>query len=108
LYQMLKDIHDVSTFYQLDYWIDRATLLGAIQYRGLSPWAEYLQICISEEQEKLFSSLLPVFGLMGYEVVQILSGFYKIYPTNGIPVEDRPWKYPGCDVFVIKKAHGTT
>jgi hypothetical protein len=101
IYQTLLDVHDF--FYQnnIPYWIDSGTLLGAVRNGGLIKWDDDLDLCIFEEHEKELLKLFPILKLAGYEMIGMPFG-YKIYPANGLDIPSgRPWKHPGCDIFIM-------
>ena len=101
IYQTMLDIHDFFQQNNITYWIDSGTLLGAVRHRGLIKWDDDLDLCIFEEHEKELLKLFPILKLAGYEMVGMPFG-YKIYPINGIDIPNgRPWKHPGCDIFIM-------
>lgn len=101
IYQMLLDVHDFFQQNNITYWIDSGTLLGAVRNHGLIKWDDDLDLCIFEEHEKEFVRLFPILKLAGYEMVGMPFG-YKIYSINGVNVPNgRPWKHPGCDIFIM-------
>jgi lipopolysaccharide cholinephosphotransferase len=103
IYQMLRDVHDFCTLYNIPYFIDSGTLLGAVRHRGLIPWDDDLDICIFEEDEQRFLELFPALKLAGYEIIKMIPG-YKIFARDGQPVGPYPWTHPGCDIFIMSKA----
>lgn len=107
--KLLKDTNEIFRKYNLVYWIDGGTLLGAIRHGDVIPWDDDADICILDENK--FVSLKPIFNQYGYDITSFWAG-YKIYPINGerIREENRNWtwdkptkinyKYPFIDVFV--------
>lgn len=100
IYQIFKDVHACFSLCKIAYWIDSGTLLGAVRHNGLIPWDDDLDLCILQDQEQRFLDFIFVLNKLGYRVVGMPYG-YKIYPVDGDPLENRPWKYPSCDIFVV-------
>jgi len=102
IYQILKDVHEIFTFYKIEYWIDGGTLLGAVRNCGLIPWDDDLDLCIFEEQEQQFLALIPLLNSLGYEVIGMQFG-YKIYARDGQVIPKRPFTYPNCDIAIMTR-----
>jgi hypothetical protein len=100
IYQMFKDIDDLFSLCKIQYWVDSGTLLGAVRHNGLIPWDDDLDLCMLQDQEQKFLSLIYFLNKLGYHVVGMPYG-YKIYPIDGDPLKNRPWKYPSCDIFLV-------
>lgn len=100
IYQMFKDVHDLFSLHKIPYWVDSGTLLGAVRHNGLIPWDDDLDLCMLQEEEQKFLTLLSFLQKLGYHVVGMPYG-YKIYPIDGDPLTNRPWKYPSCDIFIV-------
>ena len=43
-YQILSDIHSVCTKYDIPYWLEGGSLLGAIRHKGMIPWDSDIDI----------------------------------------------------------------
>lgn len=52
LYQTMKDVHEILGKYNIEYYADGGTLLGAIRHKGIIPWDDDLDISIKKEFEK--------------------------------------------------------
>jgi len=102
IYQMMKDMHDVFTFYKIPYWIDGGTLLGAVRSYGLIKWDDDLDVCIEKIHEEEVLRLVPVLESLGYKIIKMPFG-YKIYPIDGLIISERPWAYPFFDIFIVEK-----
>ena len=100
IYQTLLDMHDFFTLFDIKYFITEETLLGAVRHKGLIPWEENLSLCMFQSDQEKFLKLVPVLRSMGYEVVGMYYGF-KIYSTKAASIEGYPWKFPGCDIFMM-------
>lgn len=106
IYQMLKDVRDFCIMYDITYWVDGGTLLGAVRHRGLIPWDDDLDLCMFEDDEARFISLFPALHQAGYRIIKMSYG-YKIWHIDGLPIENRPFLYPGCDIFIVQKSANT-
>jgi lipopolysaccharide cholinephosphotransferase len=100
IYQTLCDVHDFFNTYNIPYFIDCGTLLGAVRHGGLIPWDDDLDLCIFEKDEQNFLKLFPILQNFGYSIIGMPFG-YKIYPDDGEVVNGHPWKHPGCDIFIM-------
>ena len=62
-YQILSDIHTICTKFNIPYWLEGGTLLGAIRHKGIIPWDSDLDIGMKESHFLLFKekmeNLLP-------------------------------------------------
>jgi len=87
------------------FWTTGGTSLGIVRHGGLIPWDDDLDICITEQDEQLFTSLAGVFAEHGCGLEKSNSYVWKIFHlTDSEEIEDRVvnYRYPFCDVFVMK------
>lgn len=95
LYQLLKDTHDIMTHFEVTYWIDGGTSLGAVRHKGIIPWDDDVDISImySKKVNRLFDSkkFKQYLALYNYGIVKT-NYDYKIYRLDGIPMKLNPWK----------------
>jgi len=69
LYQLMKDVDQVLTHYNIPYWVDGGTLIGTIRHAGLIPWDDDLDICIDIFYLPIVNKLKPLFENLGYKFV---------------------------------------
>ncbi len=108
LYQIMKDIHDVFTTYNIEYWIQGGTLLGAVRHKGLIPWDDDIDINIKLKDEALFLALKPIFEKLGYYYHLAIGKntavrFYSIVS----PIQNFT-RTPCVDVFLTKDNEDNT
>nr|WP_253308049.1 LicD family protein [Rickettsia endosymbiont of Ceutorhynchus assimilis] len=68
LYQLMKDTHEILTKYQIEYWIEGGTLLGAVRHQGIIPFDDDLDIGIMHDDEIRLQKTLPEFEKLGYNI----------------------------------------
>lgn len=121
--KMLKDIDALLGVYDIPYWIDGGTLLGAVRHQNVIPWDDDGDICIPYTYEHKLVSLEGRLYELGYGLSKFWGG-YKIYPLNGMKIKDhnKNWswqnmppdfddnvsnyRFPFVDVFFTKKEEG--
>lgn len=96
LYQTMKDVHDVLTYYGVTYWVDSGTLLGAVRHKGIIPWDDDLDICFDIKDKEKILALAPVFEMLGYDVSDFFFAVLRVKRKNHkalcvdfIPTEQR-------------------
>lgn len=57
--ELLRFIDNVCTKYDIDYWIDYGTLLGAVRHDGFIPWDDDVDISIMKEDYEKLIDVLP-------------------------------------------------
>lgn len=102
IYQMLYDIHQILSLYNLKYWSIGGTFLGVVRNKGLIPWDDDGDIGIMEKDIPNLKKLRNVFKKCGYSLVKDFFGF-KIFYTNRKHIQDFNYSFPFVDVFVYKK-----
>ncbi len=94
LYQMLKDVHEILTASNIEYWIHFGTLMGAVRHKGIIPWDDDLDLCIWEHQEDKLISLGSLFKKLGYDLKrERWPGHLKVYKSATT--------FPYADIFVM-------
>ena len=101
IYKMIYIVDRILNIYNIDYWMEGGTLLGALRHQGIIPWDEDADIQILDKDEYKLEELKPIFNKFGYSMDKTWWG-YKIYPSDGIIIKDFNWKYPGLDIFVAE------
>jgi len=114
LYKMMKLFHDTCSKYNVTYWIDGGTLLGAVRHNGIIPWDDDIDVCIFKDDVPKLKLIKKELNLLNYDIVPFWGGF-KMFPINGknINVHNKNWswktleikedynyKYPFLDIFI--------
>ncbi|EDO45781.1 predicted protein [Nematostella vectensis] len=109
LYQMAGDLDQLFTEHQINYWTDGGTTLGCVRHKGLIPWDDDIDLCISKNDEQKVLALKPVLETRGYDIVNYKKPFgYRIYPVaNSLPLPPgKVGRFPFCDIFLMVKEDG--
>ena len=78
LYQLIKDVHELFTFYEIEYWIQGGTLLGALRHEGFMWWDDDMDINVPILDIPKILQLQPVFEKLGYLVLMHSNCMMKI------------------------------
>lgn len=100
IYQLVYDVNNLLTSENIPYWIDGGTLLGAIRHKGIIPWDDDADIDIEEKYSDNVYSLKNKLIAIGYDITKSFFG-YKIFPVNGIPLQQYDYKFPFLDIFIV-------
>ena len=57
--EMLETLHAICEKYNLRYWLDSGTLLGAVRHKGFIPWDDDLDVCMPIEDFFKFLEVAP-------------------------------------------------
>ena len=94
-YKIMKITDKIFNKYNIKYWADGGTLLGAIRHKGFIPWDNDNDIAMFEEDRDTILSLNSIFNTYGYRVSPWEWGGLRIYPLDGT--------YPLVDIFLCKQ-----
>jgi lipopolysaccharide cholinephosphotransferase len=102
IYQMLYDIHQILSFYNLKYWSIGGTFLGVVRHKGIIPWDDDGDLGIMEKDIGKFEKLRRIFNKCGYSIVEEFFGF-KIFYKNRKKIKGYNYSFPFVDIFIYKK-----
>jgi phosphorylcholine metabolism protein LicD len=98
LYQMMKDIDELFTKEQIEYWAIGGTLLGAVRHCGIIPWDHEpdLDIGIHRNQFDALLKLQPKLDKLGYILLPTsCNSFWQLFNKN------TPRNFPYMDIFIF-------
>lgn len=75
LYQVFKDIHELFSAFDIEYWVDGGTLLGAVRHKGIILWDDDIDLCIAKKHEQRLLRLKPLLAKLGYKLVVMPFGY---------------------------------
>jgi len=78
IYEMLEAIDHLFTLYDIPYWIDGGTALGAMRHKGLIPWDDDADLVFFIEDEAKISSLKQEFSNLGFRLLK--QDIFRLYP----------------------------
>lgn len=96
LYQLMKDAHELFEKKQIQYWADGGTLIGILNYQGIIPWDNDLDICIMDHDTDKLLFLEPALKLLGYHLDTMRWGYKIRAPLGG-----------ALDIFPMAKKNGS-
>jgi hypothetical protein len=68
LYKMIKDVHDLFTDNNIQYWVTGGTLLGAIRHQGIIPHDDDGDVCIMRKDVSKLRKIVSKIEKMGYDI----------------------------------------
>ncbi len=95
LYQIMKDVHQILENYNIEYWVDGGTSLGAVRHGGIIPWDDDCDITVLAHKRTLniLNSVQFKEYIKQYNYGIIQNNYdYKIYKLDGEPMRLNPWK----------------
>ncbi|AYV84592.1 MAG: phosphorylcholine metabolism protein LicD [Hyperionvirus sp.] len=101
LYKMIYAVKRVLEIYEINYWMEGGTLLGAVRHQGIIPWDEDADFQIFDTDEHKIQNIYEPLDRLGYTMQHTWWG-YKIFPKDGAPIKGFCWKFPGLDIFVVE------
>ncbi len=88
--ELLRLFHEACQKYQLTYWLDWGTLLGAVRHNGFIPWDDDLDVGMPREDfDKAKSLMSEVFSKLGFTVL-LLHAIYIYDEQSGVALDIFP------------------
>lgn len=110
--EMMKIVDKVCRKYDITYWIDSGTLLGAVRHKGFIPWDDDADICMPRKDYDKFISIIEkefpkeiVYEYKGTDTwhqngIDIQPAFIKLYYLDKFKAFDRSLKGEFQGVFI--------
>jgi lipopolysaccharide cholinephosphotransferase len=100
LYKLNNTIHNIFLEYEIPYWADGGTLLGAIRHKGIIPWDNDIDYGILYEDVKFLQrnqGIRKAFIAKGYKIVTHRDGWMNIEQIKkpGVVADLFPYKLRG-------------
>lgn len=84
LYRLAYIFHDIMVSQKIVYYASGGTLLGSIRHKGIIPWDNDLDFCISliDKERFLSKTVDKLFKKYGYSIKKSINGWYRIEGKN--------------------------
>ena len=103
---MLNTVTKMFDKYDVTYWMDGGTLLGALRHQDVIPWDDDADLAMPKSSIRNFLTIKNVLLNFGYEISEFFGG-YKIFPAGGqqlVEFRDNTefkYKFPFIDIFIV-------
>lgn len=66
--QATLDIHTILTTYNIKYWLDEGSLIGALRHQGFVPWDNDVDFSITNSQKQKLINAFPDIRKLGFTI----------------------------------------
>lgn len=98
LYQILFDIHNFLSKYNIPYFAFGGTLIGAVRNKGLIYWDDDIDICTTNHYIEKIMSLEKNLNDKGFSINKFWGGI-KIFYSNNKLIKNLGWQHIKEDYF---------